>query len=437
VWASALCDDVLARSGHHQVAAEDAGLAVLVQPFVDPDFSGTAEVGADGTVKVVAVKGAPAPLMTGWHPGVTGRCGADGGAEGEQALALLGVPLLQAVAELARAVRARVGDNAIEWAALDGRPLLLQSRTVSRADHERAGGVAEHAGGDLPAHAEAVVLRVLEYAGPTGEDLVLPWLLAGPPAAARRAGRPAAGRAPSPSPRHAWRRAQAMCEMLTAGAWPRGGKAAAASALSELRAGRVRSALARFERLPSADPDLAGEAIALLRQVADGLAQVGAIDHPGSLWALPPGAVSRLLEHPAPTGVAAHRGGAARRWEGLAFSVLVSTGNEARGEAASGGIGAGQPLLVEGRPERVELPPRAVVVAPLPLPHLAPLLWGASALVTFGGGAAAHLIEVANSLSVPAVVGCAGAERLVREGDGRRLAAVDGNTGTVWFGRTT
>lgn len=69
-------------------------------------------------------------------------------------------------------------------------------------------------------------------------------------------------------------------------------------------------------------------------------------------------------------------------------------------------------------------------MAPRPLPHLAPLLWGASALVTFGGSGAAHLVEVARSLTVPAVVGCA-AEHLLAAPDAGTLAAVDGDRGAV------
>ncbi len=71
--------------------------------------------------------------------------------------------------------------------------------------------------------------------------------------------------------------------------------------------------------------------------------------------------------------------------------------------------------------------PREVLVAPLPLPHLAPLLWHSAALVTSGGTSGAHLFEVARSLGVPAVIG-ADADAL---GESGSLVAVDGDTGRV------
>jgi phosphohistidine swiveling domain-containing protein len=59
-----------------------------------------------------------------------------------------------------------------------------------------------------------------------------------------------------------------------------------------------------------------------------------------------------------------------------------------------------------------------------PLPGFAPLLWRASALVCRGGGAAAHLFEVAGSLGVPTVVGEVDAAP-------GQLVSVDG-AGSVW-----
>jgi phosphoenolpyruvate-protein kinase (PTS system EI component) len=79
-------------------------------------------------------------------------------------------------------------------------------------------------------------------------------------------------------------------------------------------------------------------------------------------------------------------------------------------------------------------PAGAVLVTRWPLPHLAPLLWGASALVSFGGSPGAHLVEVARSLAIPAVVGCAATEHLGHTGRVVPLVAVDGDAGTVAVG---
>ena len=70
---------------------------------------------------------------------------------------------------------------------------------------------------------------------------------------------------------------------------------------------------------------------------------------------------------------------------------------------------------------------RDVLVAPLPLPHLAPLLWHSAALVSTGGSSGAHLFEVARSLGVPAAIGV---DPTVSGGAGS-LVAVDGNSGVV------
>jgi pyruvate,water dikinase len=75
------------------------------------------------------------------------------------------------------------------------------------------------------------------------------------------------------------------------------------------------------------------------------------------------------------------------------------------------------------------LPPRPVIVAAYPLPQYAPLLMGAAALVSRNGSEAAHLITVARSLGVPAVIGA----DMTAAGPAaaRRYAAVDGYAGTV------
>jgi phosphoenolpyruvate-protein kinase (PTS system EI component) len=90
-------------------------------------------------------------------------------------------------------------------------------------------------------------------------------------------------------------------------------------------------------------------------------------------------------------------------------------------------------VVVRGLPTDIVPLPRMVVVAPHPIPQLAPLLWGACGLVTAGGSAAAHLVEVARSRGVPAVIGCDEA-RLFGLLDGAAphpLVAVDGDTGRV------
>jgi phosphoenolpyruvate-protein kinase (PTS system EI component) len=62
------------------------------------------------------------------------------------------------------------------------------------------------------------------------------------------------------------------------------------------------------------------------------------------------------------------------------------------------------------------------------------MMWGAAGLVTGAGSPAAHLLEVAHSLRVPAVVGCPLDERMAAAAAGTRvIAAVDGVAGAVFF----
>jgi phosphoenolpyruvate-protein kinase (PTS system EI component) len=57
-------------------------------------------------------------------------------------------------------------------------------------------------------------------------------------------------------------------------------------------------------------------------------------------------------------------------------------------------------------------------------------MWGAAGLVTGAGSPAAHLLEVAHSLRLPAVVGCPVDERMAET---RMIAAVDGAQGVVYL----
>ena len=73
-----------------------------------------------------------------------------------------------------------------------------------------------------------------------------------------------------------------------------------------------------------------------------------------------------------------------------------------------------------------------------PLPNFAPLLWDAAGLVALGGAPSAHLMEVARSLTVPAVVSCPVDDLFPTGTSGRRgpdtplhLGTVDGDEGRV------
>lgn len=168
----------------------------------------------------------------------------------------------------------------------------------------------------------------------------------------------------------------------------------------------------------------------LLREVAEILRRLHAGTGDDLIeWALTDDGVVLLQ-----SGRAAGDGRSERRdghaEEGAAVRATV------RGTAAAPGVGAG-PALVVPDPHAPGVRPAGrgyVVVARSPLPALAPLLWGASALVTTTGGVGAHLVHVARSLRVPAVVS-APVEDLIGPltGGGRssHLLVVDGGTGRV------
>ena len=97
--------------------------------------------------------------------------------------------------------------------------------------------------------------------------------------------------------------------------------------------------------------------------------------------------------------------------------------------AASPGTGAGRLRLLRTEADAAAFRPGEVIVARYPLNWMAPLLWGAAGLVTTGGSRAAHLIEVARWLKVPAVVHCPLPEPDTETA--RTLLAVDGDRGEV------
>src|SRR5450759_4810804 len=96
VWASALTDENLTGGRELATTAVDGPrMAVLVQPQVQPSFSGTARVSDDHLVTVVAVKGSPAPLLAGWSRGETAEVGAGGEVSGRAAVALVGEQVIR------------------------------------------------------------------------------------------------------------------------------------------------------------------------------------------------------------------------------------------------------------------------------------------------------------------------------------------------------
>ena len=435
VWSSAIIDhpgddpaaDLTANTPRH------VEMAVLVQPEVLPVLSGTARVETDGSVSVVSTTGAPAALVSGWVRGTTWHVDRTGGVHGDETdptqRAIVGQ-----VGALAAALRDTTGDDVVEWAALDSdaggpgapRVVLLQCRqdeATEAPQQERPAGVP----GLLP------IARVAHtFAGPLGEQLVLPWLLATGQAADAftRPDAPAASSESVPLAEQ-WRRLVGRAADLAAIAWPTEPDAVAATRqlLRDLQGPAPDTALAARVTRPVPDIDAARRLLADLSRLAAALVRSGILRSAGDLWLLEPDEMAGLAAgtQPGELDLAQRARRAALRWEPLLFAALVEDGQTVAGTPAAPGIGAGRCFVADAADPSAHPPARCVVVARHPLPRFAPLLWSASGLVTLEGSAGAHLVEVARSLGVPAVVDCASAAILV---DGR-LAAVDGDAGTV------
>jgi phosphohistidine swiveling domain-containing protein len=112
------------------------------------------------------------------------------------------------------------------------------------------------------------------------------------------------------------------------------------------------------------------------------------------------------------------------RWEPFVASVTLAFGTRRLGTPASPGIGAGARAHVDSPDAIDRFRSRSVVTAPQPVPNLAPLLWDAAGLVTETGSPAAHLFESARALGIPAVAG-------VELPEGGYIVAIDGSSGVV------
>jgi phosphohistidine swiveling domain-containing protein len=422
VWASAI-------TGDHPLAP----MGVLIQPELTPSWAGLAERGGGGDIKVTATPGPAGALMAGWSTGATAtvrpggaviRMGG-GGPEPAEAVVLT-------VATLAAQTYAALGDDVIEWALVDEQIWLLQSRRAARpARLPGQAGLPEAGSGSLPVPAR-VIGRAAAYAGDLAERWLLPWALAwdgdvAGPGEAARISHPAA----------AWTRLTALAAELTSQVWagqPVDGPELAAG-LRALRGPADDAVIGRLDALVPPDPELAGRAIRLWRDLAAYLAAAGAISAPDHLGALPADLPAWLAGRPGQpargrdTRQLAQQ--AALRWEAALYRA-VSTGPVTQGAGVSEGTGCGRAVLADevilqpsGQP--AALPVRPVIVARYPLPRYSPLLMHAAGLVTAGGSEAAHLVSVARALGVPAVIGC----DVTPLPGPRSYLAVDGEAGTV------
>lgn len=406
-WASAFSVAALERQTRAGVEPGSFPVSVLVQPALQPEGGGWAELSLDGKTTVHGVKGSPAPLLQGWETGATARY--RGQWSGDDLIGLIGEHHLETLRGLLESLAARMGFNRCEWALTD-RIWVLQ---VGRAK-EPAKGSAVALDPDLAAELTDTVRTVVAAPGLLGAEMVLPWAIAGLPDVdlSRGLGGPA-------NIDHAL----GLLRELTEGVWnlPWSETLDAFERVESKLLTMDASVVADLRRLRSPDPLKASHLLATLRSLRIELADRGVIADEGEAWHLGLGSVARALEGQEVTTAARLGTG---RWEPLIAAVILASQERHGGMPVAPGVGAGPRAGIidphEGRTER-----RAVVTAYRPTPNIASLLWDASGLVTASGSPAAHLFEAARALRIPAVSG-------VDLGEPRReVVAVDGHTGTV------
>ena len=425
VWSGMFTLEALERFEAVGIEPGSARMGVLVQTELAPDCGGAAIVDELGAVTISAVKGSPRDLLAGWIPGVRATVAPDGSISGQEALELIGAGTLTEVAALAREAAGELDCNLTEWAVTGGAPVLLQvQRTPTRP--AAADGLVLPAALGHP-DARRLARLVIRFPGALGEELVLGWAAAPGFVSARPAGAPVAvggssGEiAPAPAsgapssrvgdgaagqPLGGGRsgdllvRARLLAAGLAASAWgrdPAEAEALARSVLRRLRGDRPNESIEALGGLAAPDPAAAAEVLWIIERLGE------ALGDPHGVWYH---TVDELAEIVAGR-TSPVRGRVGRdRWEPFLAGVAALGGEARTGIGASGGIGAGRLVWVSSPTAVDHVRPRDVIVVQYPLPNFAPLLWDAAGLVALGGAPSAHLMEVARSLTVPAVVGC-------------------------------
>jgi len=380
-WASAFSVSALERQASASIEPGSIPMAVLIQRALDPAAGGTARLAKDGTVIVHGVKGSPAPLLQGWSGGHEARL-SQAKWLGVELVELVGLPALNEIAEQLRNANEMLAVNQCEW-ALDGSIWLLQ------VDARTTPGAPIFSSENLDTFDPRLIriARIITRApGRLGQELVLPWALAGLPTSPPQSER---GQGDTPE------LARELSEQLLADVWGMPAHEALDAArrcISDLLGQDPGTALDQIDRLTPPDPTLALRLLALVEGMQAG------------------------EDRPPRLGVG--------RWEPFLASVTLASGNHHRGIPAAAGVGAGLRHRVDHPLHIRSHPPRRVITSGQPVPNLAPLLWDAAGLVTATGSPAAHLFESARALGVPAVSGV-----VLDEGD--QIVAVDGHLGIV------
>jgi len=420
-WASAFTADVVDRCRETGVEVGTLRIGVLVQPFVAFEAGGTARIREDGTAVVTAAPGGPAGVVGG-RGGLEVTVGVEGRVVEGLDDAVIGAATVQAAAALARRAEEIVAPGVIEWGAIGEEVVLLQigpAPSAKSTSPQRPGGATVSA--RMPVHAERVARLVAAFPGPLGDELVFPWALGSGEVPAADA----VDAVDVDEPAAALREARGTAAELAAEVWGTSSAVArerAAAVARLLLEGGVVDGCGEIRDLSAPDTSAAHRVLDLVQGLGAFLADAGVLPSVSLIWRLTIPELERAIAGDRPP---LRRGPG--RWEPFVADVVRARGIHVTGTPVTPGIAAGHlhplhELRAMGRPG-----PRDVLVTPLPLPHLAPLLWHSAALVSLGGSSGAHLFEVARSLGVPSVIGV---DATLSGGPGS-LVAVEGDTGVV------
>ncbi|HET9312254.1 MAG TPA: PEP-utilizing enzyme [Actinomycetota bacterium] len=414
--ASVFSRDVVGRCEQLGVPVSELMMGALIQPWLPLDGGGTATA-ADDAVSIHGVAEDPAALVAGAVRGERAFVRSGRSVEGDPGLGGLGPDVAFRVAALTDRVSKELGARTIEWGLASGTLWLLQVRdSASVPAGRRAPAIApRRAPTDLERRLAAFAQR---FPGPMGEATVLPLA-------------PALDLVPVPAridvedPASTLREILAIAAALRSTVWntdPTTAERRWWALARDLLAGTPTPAdLGELRAPDAAETDrLTGLVEGLGRSLTD----AGSLTHPALVWRMAPAHLEAAVRRPGHRPPVPH---GPDRWESLIANVVCADGAVTEGVGASPGFGAGpaHPLVLgAGMPA-----PRSVLVAPRPIPQIAPLLWGCAGLVTSEGSEGAHLFEVARSLGVPAVTSLRGG------GPGAfapgSLIAVDGDGGAI------
>ena len=105
------------------------------------------------------------------------------------------------------------------------------------------------------------------------------------------------------------------------------------------------------------------------------------------------------------------------------------------GLAIGSAIAAGRVCRLKSAREESKFPDGAILVTEMTDPDWGPIMKRASAIVTAHGGRTSHAAIVSREMGLPAIVGAAGATRLLKDGNEVTVSCAEGDEGFVYAGR--